>query len=209
MEEIPEGVRQSLARFNRRSDPRFWRTLEVTIHNFRNGYRQKSDDEPAYPTHNSYLMAKTRPEHKRRVKAARTAKGKKARAAPDAASKLTEAKRATEAWTFRAYQTAQWRDAIHGLFVAWMNGTGKLPTPDHKREASARDRTPAGGTFNAFCLILKDHLDENHEDEAILTLAERLLAEPAIKPGQPGTIRDALKEVIVHLDDPVPPSRAF
>jgi len=84
-EEIPEDLRQSLTRFNPRSDPRFWRALEVMIHRFRNEYRQSGNDEPAYPTHNDYLIAKTRPERKGWVKAAHTACGKKARAAPDAA----------------------------------------------------------------------------------------------------------------------------
>ena len=209
MEEIPKDLRESLERFNPRSDPRFWRALAVTIDRFRNGYRQASDDEPAYPTHNSYLMAKTRPEHKRRVKAARAACGKKACAAPDAASKLTEAKRATEAVAFRAYQTAQWRDGIQGLFVAWVNGTGRMPVPDHKRIARSRDGTPTGHTFNAFCLRLKDHLDPNQKDEALLTLAERLLDDPAIKRGQTGTIRGTLAVIVSHIDDPVSPPRAL
>jgi len=36
-EEMPEDLRQSLTRFNPRSDPRFWRALAVTIDRIRNG----------------------------------------------------------------------------------------------------------------------------------------------------------------------------
>ncbi|MHB1529369.1 MAG: hypothetical protein ACYCXT_08100, partial [Acidiferrobacteraceae bacterium] len=198
----------TLACFNLRDDPRFWRALEVTIHNFHSGYRQASDDEwrptPAYPTHNDYMMAKTQPEHVRLLKAARTAKGKKALAAQDGASKLAEAKQVAETLKFRLYKksdTAVWRDVVQGAFIAWVNGTGKLPTP------TRYNFSRKGKSFNSFLMILKDHLDASKTrrqktDPAVLMIANRLLDEPVTKRVQDGAIRDTLEDIRTHLRRP-------
>lgn len=197
-EEIPEGLRQSLTRFNRRNDPRFRRTLEVTIHRFRTGYRQASEDEehpaPASLTHNDYLKARTEQDYKRLIKAARTARGKKALAKKGGELRLAEAEQVAEAFNFRKHQTAQWRDAIQGLFIAWINGTGEMPAPDHTGTLRDPKEKPTGNTFNAFLLVVKDHLDPHSTDMALIVLAEHLLDELVIKKGQEGTIRCALKE---------------
>ncbi|MHB1566103.1 MAG: hypothetical protein ACYCXG_05230 [Acidiferrobacter sp.] len=180
VEEMPEDLRQSLARVNRRNDPRFWRAREAAIRCFYNGCRHASGDGQGCRTQNDYLMAKTRLEHKKRVKVVRTACGKKSRA-PDAASRLTEAKQATEAWAFREHQTGRWRDAIRGLFVAWINGTEQMPAPDHKRMRHRQGQHARGNTFNAFCLARKTTWGRHHKDVANLTFRER----------RKGVVRDA------------------
>ena len=111
-------------------------------------------------------------------------------------SRPAEVEQAAESLNFRKYQTAQWRDAIQGLFIAWINGTGKMPAPDHTRIPRDPKGNITGCSFNAFLLVVRDHLDPDSTDMALITLAERLLSEPVMKRGEKRTIRYILKEKV-------------
>ncbi|MHB8252805.1 MAG: hypothetical protein ACYDEV_03720 [Acidiferrobacter sp.] len=69
-----------------------------------------------------------------------------------------------------------------------------MPAPDHTGTLRDLKERPTGNTFNAFLLVVKDHLDPHSTGMALIVLAEHLLDEPVIKKGQEGAIRCALKE---------------